>query len=214
MFPTYSLIPTGSTSRREAIPDGSNVSVTDLPALNATLNAISTALLVTGYVFIRRGDRRRHKACMIAALTVSALFLTSYVIYHAQVGSVPFTRNRLDPDGLFRRPHPARDPRGRDRSPHPDHGVTRAVREVRQAPPHRTLDVALVAVCFGHGRHRLLDALSDVERAYGLAGLTGLRATGLRGCLTCRADTSLAAGASALRPPSIVPPPRPDPHLA
>ena len=67
-----------------------SVSVTDLPALNATLNAISTVLLITGYVFIRRGDRRRHKACMIAALVMSALFLTSYVIYHAQVGSVPF----------------------------------------------------------------------------------------------------------------------------
>ena len=34
------------------------MSVTDLPALNATLNAISTVLLVTGYVFIRRGDRQ------------------------------------------------------------------------------------------------------------------------------------------------------------
>lgn len=68
------------------------MSVTDLPALNATLNASSTVLLITGYVFIRRGDRRKHKACMIAALVVSALFLTSYVIYHAQVGSVPFRR--------------------------------------------------------------------------------------------------------------------------
>jgi len=68
------------------------MSVADLPALNATLNAISTVLLVTGYVFIRRGDRRKHKACMIAALVMSALFLTSYVIYHAQVGSVPFRR--------------------------------------------------------------------------------------------------------------------------
>jgi uncharacterized membrane protein YozB (DUF420 family) len=64
----------------------------DLPALNATLNASSTVLLLTGYVFIRRGDRRRHKACMLAALVMSTLFLTSYVIYHAQVGSVPFTR--------------------------------------------------------------------------------------------------------------------------
>ena len=68
------------------------MSVTDLPALNATLNACSTVLLITGYVFIRRGNRRKHKACMIAALVVSALFLTSYVIYHAQVGSVPFRR--------------------------------------------------------------------------------------------------------------------------
>jgi len=66
------------------------MTVTDLPALNATLNAMATVLLVTGYVFIRRGDRRKHKACMISALVMSALFLTSYVIYHAQVGSVPF----------------------------------------------------------------------------------------------------------------------------
>ena len=68
------------------------MSVTDLPALNATLNTSSTVLLVTGYLFIRRGDRRKHKMCMIAALVMSALFLTSYVIYHAQVGSVPFKR--------------------------------------------------------------------------------------------------------------------------
>ena len=68
------------------------MSVTDLPALNATLNAISFVLLVTGYVLIRRGERAKHKACMIAALVVSGLFLTSYVIYHLQVGSVPFRR--------------------------------------------------------------------------------------------------------------------------
>jgi uncharacterized membrane protein YozB (DUF420 family) len=66
------------------------VSVTDLPAVNASLNAVSTVLLLTGYVFIRRGERQKHKACMIAALVTSTLFLTSYVIYHAQVGSVPF----------------------------------------------------------------------------------------------------------------------------
>ena len=68
----------------------SPMSVTDLPALNATLNAISFVLLVTGYVFIRRGDRQSHKRCMLSALAVSGLFLTSYVIYHVQVGSVPF----------------------------------------------------------------------------------------------------------------------------
>lgn len=62
----------------------------DLPALNASLNAISFVLLVTGYYFIRRKQWRKHRACMLAAVTVSALFLTSYVIYHAQVGSVPF----------------------------------------------------------------------------------------------------------------------------
>lgn len=66
------------------------MSVTDLPALNATFNAISTVLLITGWIFIKRGDRRNHKRCMVAALVTSTMFLTSYVIYHAQVGSVPF----------------------------------------------------------------------------------------------------------------------------
>jgi len=68
------------------------MTVRDLPALNATLNAISFVLLVTGYVFIRRKQWRKHRACMIAALIASGLFLTSYVIYHAQVGSVPFQK--------------------------------------------------------------------------------------------------------------------------
>ena len=68
------------------------MTVRDLPALNATLNAISFVLLVIGYVFIRRKQWRKHRACMIAALIASGLFLTSYVIYHAQVGSVPFQK--------------------------------------------------------------------------------------------------------------------------
>lgn len=62
----------------------------DLPALNATLNAISTVLLATGWVFIRQRRIGAHRACMLSAFAASALFLTSYVIYHANVGSVPF----------------------------------------------------------------------------------------------------------------------------
>ena len=61
-----------------------------LPAVNASLNAISAVLLTIGYVFIRRRDMRRHRACMLAALVSSSLFLTSYLVYHAHVGSVPF----------------------------------------------------------------------------------------------------------------------------
>ena len=68
------------------------MTVTDLPALNATFNAISFVLLTTGYILIRRGHRQAHKRCMIAALVMTAAFLTSYVIYHLQVGSVPFQR--------------------------------------------------------------------------------------------------------------------------
>jgi putative membrane protein len=64
--------------------------VSDLPALNASLNAIAAVFLVAGYVFIRSGRRRAHKRCMLTALTVSALFLVSYVTYHANAGSRPF----------------------------------------------------------------------------------------------------------------------------
>ena len=64
--------------------------IADLPALNASLNAISAMFLVAGYALIRNGRRDAHRRCMLAALTTSALFLTSYVIYHANAGSVPF----------------------------------------------------------------------------------------------------------------------------
>jgi uncharacterized membrane protein YozB (DUF420 family) len=65
-------------------------SLTDLPLVNASLNATSAILLTTGYVLIRRGDVKRHKASMIAACVVSTLFLISYVTYHANAGSKPF----------------------------------------------------------------------------------------------------------------------------
>ncbi|HSK75367.1 MAG TPA: DUF420 domain-containing protein [Thermoanaerobaculia bacterium] len=64
--------------------------VRDLPALNASLNALSTVLLVTGYVLVRQRKLIAHRNVMIAALVCSVLFLTSYLIYHAQVGSVKF----------------------------------------------------------------------------------------------------------------------------
>ncbi len=66
------------------------MTVADLPAVNATLNAISGVLLLSGFVLIRRGERTLHKRCMLAALTTSALFLACYVVYHLQVGSRPF----------------------------------------------------------------------------------------------------------------------------
>jgi uncharacterized membrane protein YozB (DUF420 family) len=64
--------------------------VTDLPALNATLNGLATVLLLTGWLCIRTGRRAAHRAAMIGALVTSALFLTSYVIYHANAGSKPY----------------------------------------------------------------------------------------------------------------------------
>ncbi len=66
------------------------MTLADLPALNASLNATAGALLVVGYTLIRRGHVRRHRAVMISACAVSTLFLISYVIYHANIGSKPF----------------------------------------------------------------------------------------------------------------------------
>jgi len=63
-----------------------------LPAVNATLNGIAAVLLVIGYILIIRRRIDAHRRVMIAAFTTSSLFLVCYVIYHAQVGSVPFTR--------------------------------------------------------------------------------------------------------------------------
>jgi len=60
------------------------------PAINATLNGISAVLLVTGHTMIRRQKVRLHRACMISAVITSSLFLTSYLYYHARVGSVHF----------------------------------------------------------------------------------------------------------------------------
>jgi uncharacterized membrane protein YozB (DUF420 family) len=66
------------------------LTLADLPALNATLNGTSAIFLTIGYVLIRRGQVTLHKRCMLSALVTSTLFLTSYVIYHANTGSRPF----------------------------------------------------------------------------------------------------------------------------
>ena len=66
------------------------MAVSDLPAVNATLNATCFVLLTIGYVLIRRGRVAQHRAVMIAAVCTSVVFLISYVIYHAQAGSRPF----------------------------------------------------------------------------------------------------------------------------
>lgn len=55
---------------------------TQLPHLNAVLNSLSALCLVVGFLFIRRGRIRAHRAMMIAALLSSTAFLISYLIYH------------------------------------------------------------------------------------------------------------------------------------
>jgi len=63
----------------------------DLPALNATLNSISTCLLIAGLISIKKGHKRAHIICMVSALVVSAAFLTSYLIYHYNYPTTKFT---------------------------------------------------------------------------------------------------------------------------
>jgi uncharacterized membrane protein YozB (DUF420 family) len=60
--------------------------------VNASLNAISGVLLLVAYGFIRARKIEQHRKVMIAAFTTSSLFLVCYIVYHAQVGSVRFTR--------------------------------------------------------------------------------------------------------------------------
>ena len=66
------------------------MAISDLPALNATLNASSAVLLVLAYRAIRGHRIEPHRKLMLAAAAISAVFLTSYLVYHAHVGSVRF----------------------------------------------------------------------------------------------------------------------------
>lgn len=69
------------------------MTVRDLPALNAALNATAAVLLVAGYVLIRKGRREAHRKVMLAAFAASVAFLASYLVYHAQAGSVRFRKS-------------------------------------------------------------------------------------------------------------------------
>lgn len=64
----------------------------DLPALNAALNTAAAILLIAGYRLVRQRRLEAHQRVMLAALSVSALFLASYLVYHFNVGSVKFQK--------------------------------------------------------------------------------------------------------------------------
>ena len=64
--------------------------VSDLPSINAGLNATAAVFLVLGYVLIRRGKRDAHRTAMLTALACSVLFLASYLTYHYHAGSTRF----------------------------------------------------------------------------------------------------------------------------
>jgi len=52
------------------------------PHLNATLNATSGLFLIVGFYFIRTQQISRHRACMLTAASVSAVFLACYLTHH------------------------------------------------------------------------------------------------------------------------------------
>jgi uncharacterized membrane protein YozB (DUF420 family) len=66
------------------------MTIRDLPAVNATLNATAAVLLVWGYILIRKRSIQAHRKVMLAAFATSSVFLCCYLIYHFNVGSVPF----------------------------------------------------------------------------------------------------------------------------
>ena len=61
-----------------------------LATVNAVLNGGAACFLLTGYAFIRKKKIKAHRTCMVTAVVLSSLFLVTYLLHHAQVGSVPF----------------------------------------------------------------------------------------------------------------------------
>ena len=62
------------------------MTISDLPAINASFNLVSTLFIASGWYLIRRGAWRRHMVCMIVAVISSAFFLVGYIVYHVHVG--------------------------------------------------------------------------------------------------------------------------------
>jgi putative membrane protein len=61
-----------------------------LPHLNAVINSAATVALIAGVIFIKNGKIDYHRAAMTAAFGLGAIFLVSYVVYHATAESTTF----------------------------------------------------------------------------------------------------------------------------
>lgn len=64
------------------------MTVSDLPALNASLNSLATVLLLAGFYFIKTENKLAHRNCMLAAFAVSAIFLVTYVTHKILIHGV------------------------------------------------------------------------------------------------------------------------------
>lgn len=75
------------------------MSVSDLPALNAGLNATATILLLAGFAFVKSERKIAHRYCMAAAFAVSCVFLATYVLHKILVRGV---HTPFGGDGLWK----------------------------------------------------------------------------------------------------------------
>ncbi len=71
------------------------MNVYDLPAVNASLNSVSTLLISLGWWFISHDKKKQHIICMISALVTSTVFLGCYLVYHYYAGSIKFTHTGI-----------------------------------------------------------------------------------------------------------------------
>ncbi len=74
------------------------MTISDLPALNASLNSLSTLFLLFGWWFIRKDRKKQHITMMVCALVTSTLFLASYLTYHFNVAAV----TKFEAEGIIR----------------------------------------------------------------------------------------------------------------
>ncbi len=77
------------------------MSITDLPAINASLNALSTVFIVTGLILIKAERKRAHMISMICALVTSTLFLACYLTYHFNTAAVTIFTHTGWPKALY-----------------------------------------------------------------------------------------------------------------
>jgi len=77
------------------------MTINDLPAINAGLNGLATVLLTAGFIFIKRGQWRAHRACMTTAFAVSCIFLVTYVVHKILKHGINTPFNGEGPIRLF-----------------------------------------------------------------------------------------------------------------
>lgn len=82
--------PTDPAVRDRKRPRQLELTMDTLPTLNASLNGLSAILLLSGFIAIKKRNQALHKKLMVTALISSATFLTCYLIYHFNVGSIPY----------------------------------------------------------------------------------------------------------------------------